>query len=248
MTSDLLPDLTGKVVVVAGATGAAGPPLVRRLARAGAVVVAVDREQSALDAVATSATAEAPGAVVDTAVVDLLDETATWALAADVLDRHGRVDGLAHLVGGWRGGKGIVESDLADWDLLERLLIRTLQQTTRAFHDGLRESGGRLCIVSSVQAQEPTATNASYAAAKAAAEAWTLAVADSFSGSDAAAVILTAKALLTPGMREAKPNATFRGYTDVDDLADAICGLWDVPAAELNGTRRLLVPGDGDES
>ena len=37
-------------------------------------------------------------------------------------------------------------------------------------------------LITTVQAQAPSATNAAYAAAKAAAEAWTLAVADSFNG------------------------------------------------------------------
>jgi NAD(P)-dependent dehydrogenase (short-subunit alcohol dehydrogenase family) len=76
-----------------------------------------------------------------------------------------------------------------------------------------------------------------YAAAKAAAEAWTLAVADSFAGTEAAAVILPIKALLTPAMREAEPDAAFDGFTDVADLADTIHDLWLRPAPDLNGKR-----------
>jgi hypothetical protein len=41
-------------------------------------------------------------------------------------------------------------------------------------------------------------------------------------------------------MREAKPDAAFNGYTDVIDLADTIVGLWDKPAAEVNGERLWL--------
>ncbi|HET7475248.1 MAG TPA: SDR family oxidoreductase [Dermatophilaceae bacterium] len=227
-------DLNGRVVVVAGAAGAAGPPLVQALARARATVVAVDRDRSLVDPLADER--------VEPEVCDLLDEADTRALATRVLDRHGRVDGLAHLVGGWRGGKSITESDLADWAFLEGLLVRTLQHTSRAFHDPIRKAGGRLCIVSSSQAGQPTATNAAYAAAKAAAEAWTLAVADSFTGSEAAAVILTVKALVTPQMRAAKPDKAFQGFTDVGDLATEICQLWEMPAAELNGQRLVQIP------
>jgi NAD(P)-dependent dehydrogenase (short-subunit alcohol dehydrogenase family) len=136
----------------------------------------------------------------------------------------------------WRGGKGIVESDLADWDVLHDLLIRTLQHTTRAFHDVLRAGDdGRLAIISTVQVAEPSATNAAYAAAKAAAETWTLAVADSFAGSGAAAVVLRIKALLTPAMREKKPEAKFSGFTAVADLAQTVNDLWQTPADDLNG-------------
>ena len=178
--------------------------------------------------------------------MDLLDEQATRDWAAGVLAEFGRVDGLVHLVGGWRGSESFTETDLADWDLLQDLLVRTLQHTSRAFHDGLRASDdARLVLVSTVQAQAPSATNAAYAAAKAAAEAWTLAVADSFQrAADAAAVILPIKALLTPAMREAKPRGEVRGYTDVAALAEAILDLWLTPATEAERTPTCGSPTD----
>jgi len=232
------PDLTGLVIVVAGAAGAAGPPLVERLARAGATVVAAGSNRDRIERAVADVISRVPSGRVHAAVVDLLDEEATREWAALVEREHGRVDGLVHLVGGWRGGVGIVDADLADWNWLQDNLIRTLQHTSRAFHDAIKAgTRGRLVLISSVQASAPTAANASYAAAKAAAEAWTLAVADSFRDSAAAAVILQIKALLTPAMRAAKPEAAFDGFTPVDGLADTIHDLWLRPAAELNGQR-----------
>jgi len=240
--STTVTSLSGKVVVVAGAAGAAGPPAVAALVQRGATVVAIDNSDERLDAVVSGVDAGANGGSVESLVVDLLDEEATRSAMADVIARHGRIDGLFHLVGGWRGGKGIVESDLADWALLHDLLIRTLQHTTRAVHDAVRDAGGRIAIVSTTQAQAPNAKNASYEAAKAAAEAWTLAVADSFTESEAAATIVQIKALLTDQMKADRPDRTFPGYTHVDDLAVELAGLFEAPAAELNGARRSLTP------
>ena len=242
------PDLTGLVIVVAGATGAAGPPLVERLARAGATVVAAGSSRDRIERVVADIGARMPAAGhgrIHAAVVDLLDEPATREWASEVGREHGRVDGLVHLVGGWRGGTGIVSTDLADWDWLHDRLIRTFQHTSRAFHDPIKASPrGRLVLISTFQATAPSATSASYAAAKAAAEAWALAVADSFKNtgaapkdSGAAAVILQIKALLTAEMLAAKPDASFSGYTPVGDLADTIHDLWLTPAADLNGQR-----------
>jgi NADP-dependent 3-hydroxy acid dehydrogenase YdfG len=212
---------------------------VHRLALGGATVVMANRTLDSL-AELTSDVAAAGGTAYPYAV-DLVDEAATAAWAASVVSEFGRVDGLVHLVGGWRGGKGITETDLADWDWLSDLLVRTVQHTTRGFHDALRASpAGRFVLVSALEASRPTAKNASYAAAKAAAEAWTLAVADSFRDSPAAATIVVVKALLTPAMREAKPDKTFNGYTDVADLADTIADLWDKPAADVNGVREWM--------
>lgn len=235
-------DLAHLVIVVAGATGAAGPPLVQRLVAAGATVVAVGSNRERIEAVVAGIAARLPASSDDrvhATVVDLLDEHATRDWAAQVASEHGRVDGLVHLVGGWRGGAGIVEADLADWDWLNDRLIRTLLHTSRAFHDAIKASPrGRLVLISTVETRAPSATNALYAAAKAAAETWTLAVADSFKDSNAAAVILQIKALLTPAMRAARPDAAFAGYTPVDDLADTIHDLWLTPAEGLNGQRR----------
>jgi NADP-dependent 3-hydroxy acid dehydrogenase YdfG len=231
--------LRGSVVVVAGAGGGAGAAVVHRLALGGATVVMANRTLDSL-AELTSDVAAAGGTAYPYAV-DLVDEAATAAWAASVVSEFGRVDGLVHLVGGWRGGKGITETDRADWDWLSDLLVRTVQHTTRGFHDALRASpAGRFVLVSALEASRPTAKNASYAAAKAAAEAWTLAVADSFRDSPAAATIVVVKALLTPAMREAKPDKTFNGYTDVADLADTIADLWDKPAADVNGVREWM--------
>jgi NAD(P)-dependent dehydrogenase (short-subunit alcohol dehydrogenase family) len=201
--------------------------------------VLVDNNQERLDEV-TEAVAAA-GGKAEGSVVDLLDETATRRWVRDVEDRHGRVDGLVHLVGGWRGGVHLAEADLADWDLLHDLLIRTVQHTSRAAYEPLRRSpGGRYVLISSIQATRPTADNSCYAAAKAAAEAWTLSLADAFKGSPAAATIVVLKALLTPTMRQAKPDAKFTGYTGVDELADVVGGLWERSTDEVNGERVWL--------
>jgi NADP-dependent 3-hydroxy acid dehydrogenase YdfG len=231
--------LRDAVVIVAGAGGGAGPAVARRLAAGGALVVLADRALAGIEGLAAEIS-DAGGRAAPFAI-DFLDEPATQAWAAQLVSAYGRVDGLVHLVGGWRGGQPITEADLADWELLEQLLIRTVQHTSRSFHDLLRASDrGRFVLISGSSASHPTATDAIYATAKAAAETWTLALADSFRGSRAAATILIVKALLTPAMREAKPEAKFSGYTPVDELAEHITMLWERPAEDVNGARLWL--------
>jgi NAD(P)-dependent dehydrogenase (short-subunit alcohol dehydrogenase family) len=158
-----------------------------------------------------------------------------------VLVRFGRVDGLLHLVGGWRGGQPLHEAPLADWDLLHDLLIRTVQHTTRAFHDALLAAEhGRFVLVSAKQAQAPSNSNAAYAAAKAAAEAWTLALADGFAGTAASANIIVVDAILTPRMREESPEGDFSSFTPAEHIAEGVVFLCSDAAAEMNGQRLSL--------
>lgn len=234
--------LDDRVIAIAGVTGGLGPLVAERLVAAGATVAGTGRDQGALDALATDL--DLPPERWDGRAVDLLDEDAARAWCAALIERFGRVDGLVHLVGGWRGGQPLHEAPLSDWALLHDLLVRTVQHTSRAFHDQIAASPhGRFVLVSSKQAQAPTDTNAAYAAAKAAAEAWTLALADGFEGSGATANILVVDAILTPQMREEEPEKEFPTFTPAEDIADGIAFLCSDAAKKMNGQRFPLTMG-----
>jgi NAD(P)-dependent dehydrogenase (short-subunit alcohol dehydrogenase family) len=222
--------------------GGLGPLVARALAEAGATVAGTDRSQETLDALA--ADLDLPPERWDGRSVNLLDEEATRAWCAALVERFGRVDGLIHLVGGWRGGEPLHEAPLADWELLQDLLVRTVQHTTRAFHDQIAASPhGRFVLVSAKQAQAPTNANAAYAAAKAAAEAWTLAFADGFEPGGATANIVVVDAILTPRMREKNPGEDFPTFTPAEDIAAAIAFLCSDAAKKMNGQRFPLTMG-----
>jgi NAD(P)-dependent dehydrogenase (short-subunit alcohol dehydrogenase family) len=234
--------LDERVIAIAGVGGGLGPLVAQRLAAAGVTVAGAGRDQGALDSLA--ADLGLPPERWDGRAVDLLDEDAARAWCAALVERFGRVDGLVHLVGGWRGGQPLQEAPLDDWELLHGLLVRTVQHTTRAFHDQLAASPhGRFVLVSSKQAQNPTHTNAAYAAAKAAAEAWTLALADGFEGSAATANILVVDAILTPRMREEEPDKAFPTFTPAEDIAETIAFLCSDAAKKMNGQRLPLTMG-----
>jgi NAD(P)-dependent dehydrogenase (short-subunit alcohol dehydrogenase family) len=231
--------LEGRVYAIAGVGGGLGPVVAARLAEGGAAVAGTGRDQATLDSLAGEL--GIPAERWDGRAVDLLDEEATRGWCAALVERFGRVDGLIHLVGGWRGGEPLHEAPLADWELLHDLLVRTVQHTTRAFHDQLAASEhGRFVLVSSKQAQAPTNTNAAYAAAKAAAEAWTLALADGFEPGGATANIVVIDALLTQRMREENPGKEFPTFTPAEHLAEAIAFLCSDAAEKMNGQRLPL--------
>ena len=159
------------------------------------------------------------GATVTGDTVDLLDLDATRDWADRTEKEFGRIDGLVHLVGGWRGTATFAETDLADWDLLRqapdphrpahlaRLRGRPAAQRPRPLSADQR---GR-APASPPRATPPTPPS------KAAAEAWTLALADAFrkaggeDGPPAAAAILVVKALVHDAMRAERPEREVRG-------------------------------------
>jgi NAD(P)-dependent dehydrogenase (short-subunit alcohol dehydrogenase family) len=234
--------LDDRVVAVAGVGGGLGPVVAERFASRGATVCGCDRSQETLDRLGEEL--GIPGERWDGRTADLLDEAGARGWRDALVERFGRVDCLLHLVGGWRGGTPLREAPPEDWDLLHDLLIRTVQHTTRAFHDDLVGSEhGRFILVSAKQAQAPSNDNAAYAAAKAAAEAWTLALADGFRESAATANIIVVEAILTPRMREEAPGREFPGFTSAERLAEALAFVCSDGAATMNGQRLRLTMG-----
>ncbi|GAB3595345.1 SDR family oxidoreductase [Microbacterium tumbae] len=202
----------GRSVVLAGATSDAGLAVARALTAAGARVIATGRRSERLERLAEA------GAGIE--VADATSLTSMAALAAKL----GSVDGVIPLVGGWRGGGGLAGQTDADLDALLPAL-QAVRATSRAFDTALQSSdAGRFAIVSSSAVARPLAGGASYAAVKAASEAWTRAVAQGFAKASresgtplrAAAVVLRTKQL------------------DPQDLAAAVVGLWAQDAPALN--------------
>jgi NAD(P)-dependent dehydrogenase (short-subunit alcohol dehydrogenase family) len=214
------------VVAIAGAGGGLGPHVAKAMVDAGHDVCGCDRAELDLD--------------IDTVAVDLLAGGADeWA--AHVKERFGGCDALVHLVGGWKGGKGIEEFPPEDADWLYDLLVRTVMNTSRAFMPMLKASGrGRFLLVSSPQADAPDATNAAYGATKAAAEAWTLAVADELSGHGGTANIVRVNAIVTPQMREQNPDKKYETFTSTEDLAEALAWMLSPAASKMQGQRLAL--------
>lgn len=210
--------VAGKLVLVAGATSTSGLAATRALVSAGARVVAVGRTPDKLGPLADA------GASVE--VCDLADEAAVDELGTRVRETHGPVDGVLHLVGGWRGGGGLAGQSDDDFAFLLGSLT-ALRHVSRTFDADLRGSpAGRLAIVSSTAVTRPLAGGANYAAVKAASEAWSRAVAQGFAKAarDAAAPLAAASVIF-----RVKALDGLEGR-----LADAFVGLWDTPAADLN--------------
>ena len=95
-------DFTGKAVLVCGVhRGGMGGATCRQLARAGASVIALDREQAFVDEIA--AEVRALGGTCHTMTADLLDLAQCERVIPDTLARFGQIYGLVNVAGGTRG-------------------------------------------------------------------------------------------------------------------------------------------------
>lgn len=204
--------VTDRTIVLAGATSLSGTALAHALVDAGARVIATGRSAERLEELS------AVGARVEVADATSLDAMTELASRLD------QVDAVIPLVGGWRGGGGLIGQTDDDFRALLPALD-AVRATSRAFDSALRESdAGRFAIVSSTAVGRPLAGGANYAAVKAASEAWTRAVAQGF-----------AKAARDAGQPLRAASVVFRARAlDAESLIPRVLALWDGEAAELN--------------
>jgi NAD(P)-dependent dehydrogenase (short-subunit alcohol dehydrogenase family) len=222
-SKELLMTSSGRTIVLAGATSAAGLTTARALIAAGAHVIATGRSAERLAPLLEA------GAQVE--VADATVDADMTALA----ERLDAVDGVVSLVGGWRGGGGLAGQSDEDFAALLPAL-QAVRVTSRAFDEKLRASdAGRFAIVSSTAVLKPLAGGANYVTVKAAAETWARAVAQGYAKAarDAGADLRTASVILR-----------VEGGLDAGSLARAVVALWDVPATDLNASVVGLAKAD----
>ena len=221
------------VVIVAGA-GSAGAVLTKYLAKRDVRVVLLDSQVDLAAGVAEPLLHD--GLPVTWQAIDLLDVKQIAALRNQLSTDYGRIDGIVHLVGGWRGSPTLDVASVKNWITLAPPIVGTLATITAVFGEGIRTSDrGRIVMVTSTATRNPTAGNIAYASAKAAAEAWMQGISDYFRDTDAAAVTVAVKALLTDQMIAANPEKDFLGFTHVNHLAEVITDL--ILGNAVNGSR-----------
>jgi NAD(P)-dependent dehydrogenase (short-subunit alcohol dehydrogenase family) len=152
--------MTGKIALVTGANGGLGISVTKALLNAGFTVVGLSPRirQSDFDH---------SNFIALPATLDSLD--AAKQVAGSVIARCGKIDLLAHLVGGFAGGQPVAETDDATWRSMFDANLNSAFHILRAVVPEMRKArGGSIVAISSRMAEEPAATIGAYSASKAA--------------------------------------------------------------------------------
>ena len=161
-------DLEGQRVWVVGAGGGGiGTAMCSELSRAGAHVIAIDRDEAAL-----APTLDACPGPVSVEVLDAGDRDELLAMAARCKSAHGPPTGLVNVVGGLPRDRWGRIAELADeaFDAVMQLNLRCAWNASRVFARERIDAGGGGAIVqlTSIAALQAMPFGAAYAAAKAA--------------------------------------------------------------------------------
>ncbi len=227
------------VVLVTGATGGLGRVVVRRFAKDGARLALAGTDPARLETVAARA-ALADGDWLPV-VGNLRDRDAARAAVAAAEARFGRVDVLAHLVGGWAGGTPVVDLDPAEITKMLDQHLWTTFHLVQALVPGMVERGfGRLLAVSSPFAVNPGPRGAGYAIAKASQELLLRSLAREVAADGVTANIVVVRKIDLRHEREAEAATRNAAWTTPEEIAEMLAFLASPDAAAVNGARITL--------
>ena len=216
-----------KTVAITGATGALGNKAAHAFAARGHSLVLLDNDQSKLDVLTREL--HLPAERLFTSVVDLRDGNALRRTADSVTVKFGGVQALIHLVGGWIGGKSLVEASAADLEFMLAQHVWTTFHLFQSFVPSLVKSGwGRVMIVSASAVPNPPGQTGTYAAAKAAQENLVLTLAAELEDKGVTANIIQVRAIDVEGKGSG---------TTPDEIVAAMLYLFSEEASKINGAR-----------
>jgi len=226
--------LKDKVVIITGAVGNLGRAVAERIQALGGGTVLVDRSSDRLH--------EAYGKLKGSAQhwlagnVDMTDAKVVDTMVAEAHKRFGRLDGLVNTVGGFRGGKPVHETDLAEWDFLYDINVRTTLNACRAAVPYMLQAQ-RGCIVNiaSRNAFQGNANYAAYGATKAAVLRLTESLAGELKARGINVNCIVPGTIDTPQNREAMPKADFSTWVPPADLANVVAFLLSDDARSVTG-------------
>jgi NAD(P)-dependent dehydrogenase (short-subunit alcohol dehydrogenase family) len=226
--------LEGRIAIITGAAGNLGRATAEAMRAAGARTVLVDTSREHLEAAYPSA-AQDPDRLL-CGGVDLTDEHGAQGVVAAARERFGRVDTLVNTVGGFRGGKSVQEEDLATWDLMMAINVRTTLLACRAVLPGFYEQGqGAIVNIAAGAALSGPPGLAAYSASKSAVIRLTEALAAEGKAKGVRVNAVLPSTIDTPQNRAAMPNADTSKWVAPEALADVIVFLASDAARAVTG-------------
>ncbi|MCE3224376.1 MAG: Short-chain dehydrogenase/reductase [Nitrospira sp.] len=215
--------LNGKVVVIAGGSGALGQTVTPACVTAGARVITVDR----------TITPKVGGWTALQA--DVTHEADIRRVVQEVIRTHGGIDVLINLVGGFAKGRA-EETDAALWQRMLTMNVTAAFLLSKAVLPHMVERGaGRILHVAAWAAVEPFPGAAAYIVAKSSLMALIKVLALELKGSGVTVNGVLPTTIDTPANRAAMPEVDPCTWTKPESIAETLIFLASEGAGQISG-------------
>jgi NAD(P)-dependent dehydrogenase (short-subunit alcohol dehydrogenase family) len=219
--------LSDQVALITGVTGGLGVAVARAFLDAGASVVGVSPR---VDAAPVASARFLPLAA------DISTPDGAAQAVRGALELAGRVDALIHLVGGFAGGKYVLETTDQIWRHMLSLNLDTAFYMSRAILPHMLASRrGRIVAVGSRTGVEPAPGLSAYGVSKAALIALVRTIAAEVKDSGVTANVILPSIIDTPANRSASAGADVSKWVKPESIASLLVWLASDAATDVNG-------------
>ncbi|HYM74998.1 MAG TPA: SDR family NAD(P)-dependent oxidoreductase [Candidatus Dormibacteraeota bacterium] len=206
-----------KSALVTGANGGLGTHVTKALLDAGFAVVGLSPKIQQADF-------DHPNFTALAASLDSLD--AAKKAADSVIARFGKIDLLAHLVGGFAGGQPVADTDDATFQRMFEMNVTSAFHILRAVIPAMRKAGGgRIVAIGSRAAENPGPSVGAYSASKAALVSLIRTVALENKDAGITANVILPGTMDTAANRKAMPGADTSTWVQPESVASLIVWL-----------------------
>ena len=229
-------DMKDRVAIITGASGGLGRVVVQRFAEGGARLALLDRSSERLAQLVSDLKLTEDRYLLNTS--DITERGAAGAAAKDVIAKFGRAEILLNLVGGFIGGKPVVDLSPDDLSSMLQQHVWTTFHLAQAFVPHLvANQWGRFLVISSLRALDPRGNNAAYAIGKAGEEVLTLSLAQELKDTGVTANVILVRSIDVEHRREREPTPENASWTTPEEIAAAIMYLCTDEARMVSGAR-----------
>ena len=226
--------MKGRIVLVTGASGGLGTYVTQAFLETGATVIGTSRKIQQSDFTSAGFTAM-PG--------EISSRAGAQTIVDSMISRFGRLDVLAHTVGGFAGGQSVTDTDDATFQRMLDLNLNSVFHILRATIPVLRKSSGRIIAIGSRAAVEPGPGVGAYSASKAAMLSLVKTVAAENRDAGVTANVILPGTMDTPANRVAMPGADFARWVQPANVASLVVWLASDAGKEITGA---AIPVYGD--
>jgi len=228
--------MEGRVVLITGADGGLGRHVTQAFLDAGATVIGASRRIQQSDF-------SGPG--FTPLAAEISSHEGARVLVDQVVARFGRLDILAHTVGGFAGGQSIADTDDASFQRMFDLNLNCVFHILRATIPALRRTGnGRIIAIGSRAALEPGVGVGAYSASKAAMVSLIRTVALENKDAGLTANVILPGTMDTPANRTSMPSSDFSKWVRPSTVASLITWLAGDAGKDINGA---VIPVYGND-
>jgi NAD(P)-dependent dehydrogenase (short-subunit alcohol dehydrogenase family) len=223
-------DFSNKLVLVTGGTGALGRAVVDAFSASNALSVVTyisDREVES---------AMARMKIADLIKADITKEDQVIKLVSGVVKKHGRIDVLVNVVGGYLGGKKVSELEANEWDKMMNLNLRSSFLISKhVLPVMVRAKQGKIVHISSRTGLKSSGYDSAYAASKSGLIRLVESISEEEKEHGINANCVLPSIIDTDANRKAMPNADSSKWVKTRDVANLVLFLCSEEAKAING-------------